>query len=136
MASCPLAVQGPRGAKSRCWWLLVKELSQLEELFGILQTMVGNDSSIDIHQLVLHLVSTTEVSSILAQHPEWDQSPCWMKLPTVSREGVVVHKNVDHIKPASWEGDVTVMNVNLNTCWMLGQQEVRTSVKYLLDTTT
>lgn len=103
---------------------------RLEELFGILRTMVGNDSSIDVHQLVLRLVGTTEVSGILAQHPEWDRSPRRLNLLTVSREGIVVHKNVDHIKPASWEGDVMVTKVNLKTCWMLGRQEIRTSVKY------
>lgn len=103
---------------------------RLEELFGILRTMVGNDSSVDVHQLVLRLVGTTEVSGILAQHPEWDRSPRRLNLPTVSREGIMVHKNVDHIKPASWEGDVMVAKVNLKTCWMLGRQEIRTSVKY------
>jgi hypothetical protein len=36
----------------------------LEELFGILRMMVGNDSGADVLQLVLRLGGTTEVSGI------------------------------------------------------------------------
>ncbi|KDR66758.1 hypothetical protein GALMADRAFT_1359327 [Galerina marginata CBS 339.88] len=97
------------------FFLILLGTDRLEELFGILRTMVGNDSSVDIQQLVLRLVGTTEVSSILAQHPEWDRAP----------------RHVDHIKPASWKGNVEVAKVNLKTCWLLGRQEIKTSVPRL-----
>lgn len=107
------------------FFLMLLGTDRLEELFGILRTMVGNDSSIDIYQLVLRLSGTTEVSGILAQHPEWDRAPRRLKLPTLSKEGIEIFKDVDHIKPSSWRGDVSVKNVNLKTCWMMGQYLIK-----------
>jgi len=98
---------------------------RLEELFGILRTMVGTDASLDIMQLLLHMGGTAEVSMILAKHPEWDRSPRRLKLPALSKNGLDIHKGVDHIKPASWVGDVSVAKVNLQTCWIEGRNGVK-----------
>ncbi|KAF8220310.1 hypothetical protein L208DRAFT_1334531, partial [Tricholoma matsutake] len=53
-------------------WILLLATDCLEELFGILHTMVGNDTNLDILQLICHLAGTTEVSNILAKYPHWD----------------------------------------------------------------
>ena len=98
---------------------------QLEELFGILRTMVRTDASLDIMQLLLHMGGMAEVSMILAKHPEWDRSPCRLKLPALSKNGLDIHKGVDHIKLASWVGDVSVAKVNLQTCWIEGRKGVK-----------
>ena len=107
------------------FYLILLGTDRLEELFGILRTMVGTDASLDILQLVLRLGGTTEVSGILAQHPEWDRSPRRLNLPALSKDGLDVHKGVDHIKPSSWRGDVAVSSANLKTCWLAGRQEVK-----------
>jgi len=107
------------------FYLILLGTDRLEELFGILQTMVGNDSGLDILQLVLRLGGTTEVSTILAQHPEWDRSPRRLKLPALFKDGLDIHKGVDHIKPATWRGNVSVSSVNLATCWDAGRREVK-----------
>jgi hypothetical protein len=57
------------------FFLVLLGTDWLESLFGILRTMVGNDTNLDILQLALRITSTTEVSTILAKHPEWDRSP-------------------------------------------------------------
>jgi len=72
---------------------------RLESLFGILRMMVGNDANLDILQLSLCITSTTEVSSILAKHPEWDKGLRRLHLPTVSRSFDKTHKLCDHIGP-------------------------------------
>jgi len=87
--------------------------------------MVGNDSTLDLLQLILHLGGTTKVSAILANHPEWDCFPHQLKLPEVSKNGMAVHKDVDHIKPSAWKGNVYVCEVNLQTCWMRGHLKVK-----------
>jgi hypothetical protein len=66
------------------FWLILLGTDRLEELFGILRTMVGNDANLDILQLVSRLAGTTEVSNILAKYPQWDRSPCRLKLPAMS----------------------------------------------------
>lgn len=42
----------------------------LENLFGCLQTIIGNDANVDSYQLGLHLTGTMESANILALHPE------------------------------------------------------------------
>lgn len=38
---------------------------------------------------------------------------------------MAVHKDVDHIKPSAWKGNVYVSEVNLQTCWMRGCLKVK-----------
>ncbi|KAJ8518371.1 hypothetical protein ONZ45_g4578 [Pleurotus djamor] len=107
------------------FWLILLGTDRLEVLFGILRTMVGNDANLDVLQLVLRLTGTTEVSTILAKHPEWDRSPRRLQLPALSNNGNNVHRGVDHINPNSWKGDVSVRNVNLGLCWEMGRNKIK-----------
>ena len=113
------------------FWIILLGTDRLKELFGILRTMVGNDANLDILQLVLRLTGTTEVSTILAKYPQWDRAPRRLKLPALSKDGLDVHKGVDHIKPASWRGNVEVSLANLQTCWKLGRQMVEREIPRL-----
>lgn len=118
------------------FWLILLGTDRLEGLFGILRTMVGNDSNVDILQLALHLTGTTEVSTILAQYPEWDQGPCQLKLPALSKDMVQVHDQVDHLKPRLWQGNLLVSDAVLHTCWIHGQlvvEEEFSWIKPILD---
>ena len=83
------------------FFLILLGTDQLKDIFGILQTMVGNDSTLDLLQLILCLRGTTKVSAILVNHPEWDHSPQRLKLPVVSKDGMAIHKDVDYIEPSA-----------------------------------
>lgn len=103
------------------FWIILLGTDRLEILYGILRTMVGNDANLDLLQLGLRLTGTTEVSTILAKYPHWDRAPRRLKLPALSKDGLVVHAHIDHINPASWRGNVKVSRVVLQTCWKLGR---------------
>ena len=105
-------------------WIILLATDRLEELFGILHTMVGNDANLDILQLGCRLAGTTEVSNILAKYPYWDQSPQRLKLPALSRESKEISDSADHIKPSSWRGNVKVKDVSLQTSWNRGRHLV------------
>ena len=77
--------------------------------------MVGNDANLDILQLVSHLSGTTEVANILVKYPQWDRSPQRLKLPAMSHESKEIPDSADHIKPGSWQGNVKVKDVSLQT---------------------
>lgn len=64
-------VDDPEGS----FWIILLGMDRLEELFGILCTMVGNDANLDFLQLVSWITGTTEVSNILAKYPQWDRGP-------------------------------------------------------------
>jgi hypothetical protein len=104
------------------FWLILLGTDRLEELFGILRTMVGNDANLDILQLVSRLSGTTEVANILAKYPQWDRSPRRLKLPAISRESKEIPDSADHIKPASWRGNVKLKDVSLQTSWNRGRR--------------
>ncbi|KAF8176492.1 hypothetical protein BJ912DRAFT_857405 [Pholiota molesta] len=118
------------------FWIILLGTDRLETLFGILRTMIGNDSNLDLLQLGLRLANTSEVATILAKYPHWDRAPRRLRLPTLSKEGFEIHKDVDHIGPSSWRGDVRVSEVVLQTCWKLGRTNVEeefTEIRPILD---
>ena len=115
------------------FWLMLLGTDRLEELFGILRTMVGNDANLDILQLASRLTGTTEVSNILAKYPHWDRAPRRLKLPAITRDSTQLPNNADHIKPASWRGNVCVQNVTLLTCWKRGRRLVEAEYPFLVD---
>jgi len=79
------------------FFLALLGTNRLESLFGILCTMVGNNTNLDVLQLALCITSTTEVSTILSKHPEWDRSLCWLCLPTVLKNLDDLLRSLDHI---------------------------------------
>ncbi|KAG6843560.1 hypothetical protein H0H87_003144, partial [Tephrocybe sp. NHM501043] len=105
---------------------------RLKTLFGILRTMVGNDVNVDALPLGNRITGTTEVSTILAKHPEWDRAPRRLKLPILNKDGLEMHNGVDHIGPASWRGVTQVASVNLQTTWKLGRRLVEKEFPHLV----
>jgi len=103
------------------FWIILLGTDRLEELFGILRTMVGNNANLDILQLISRLAGTTEVSNILAKYPHWDRSPRRLKLSALTRESKEIPDSADHIKPGSWKGNVKVKDVSLQTSWNRGR---------------
>ena len=114
------------------FWIILLGTDRLEELFGILRTMVGTDANSDILQLVSRLSGTMEVSNILAKYPKWDNSPRRLKLPAMSRESnEPIPDSADHIKPASWRGNVHVKDVSLQTSWSRGRYQVEQACNFV-----
>lgn len=115
------------------FWLILLGTDRLEELFGILRTMIGNDANLDILQLSGRLTGTTEISNILAKYPHWDRAPRRLKLPAITRDSRKLPDKADHIKPASWRGDVTIKNVTLSTCWKHGRRLVEEELPFSIE---
>jgi hypothetical protein len=84
------------------FFIVLLGTDRLESLFGILRTMVGNDANLDVLQLALRVTATTEVSNILAKHPEWDKSPRRLRLPNVSKNMENISNSADHTGPRAY----------------------------------
>jgi hypothetical protein len=65
--------------------------NSLEGLFGKVRTIQGNDLNVDQLQLKSWAQQVGDVSA-----------------------------KIDHINPPSWQGDISVKNVVLMTCWSKG----------------
>lgn len=113
------------------FFLVLLGTDRLESLFGILRTMVGNDANLDILQLALQITSTTEVSTILAMHPDWDKGPRRLSLPTVAKNLDELTNSVDHIGPRAYlcPDRLCPSGLTLATPWKRGRHSLE--VKYL-----
>ncbi|KAJ7719177.1 hypothetical protein DFH07DRAFT_1009745 [Mycena maculata] len=114
------------------FWLILLGTDRLEELFGILRTMIGNDANCDILQMLDRLRGTMEVSTILAKYPHWDRAPRRLRLPVITRDGTELPDRIDHIKPASVRGDMRVREVTLLTCWVRGRRHTETECPWTI----
>ena len=104
-------------------YLISLGTDRLETFFGLVRTAVGTDANVDMLQLGSRASGLTEVAVILAEHPEWDYGTRRLTLPVFSKEGGDFTSKADHINPRDWRGDVSVGNVNLHTCWLIGRKK-------------
>ncbi|KAJ7753176.1 hypothetical protein B0H16DRAFT_1317014, partial [Mycena metata] len=112
------------------FWLILLGTDRLEELFGILRTMIGNDANLDMLQLIGRLVGTTQVANILTKYPQWDRAPRRLNLPALTRNSRELSDKTDHIKPPSWRGE-SLEKVTPLTCWKRGRRLVEDEFPYL-----
>ncbi|KAH8992268.1 hypothetical protein EDB86DRAFT_2806293 [Lactarius hatsudake] len=104
------------------FYLVLLRTDRLETFFRLIHTAVGTDANVDMLQLGSRASGLTEVVSILAEHPKWDYGTRHLSLPVFSKETREFTSKADHINPRDWHGDVSVANVNLHTCWLLGRK--------------
>ncbi|KAK7001931.1 hypothetical protein R3P38DRAFT_3326830 [Favolaschia claudopus] len=114
------------------FWLILLGTDRLEQLFGILRTMIGNDSNLDMLQLVERITGTTECANIFAKYPHWDRPPRRLSLPALTRDSTELPEKVDHIRPPSWRGNTAVRDVTLLTCWKRGRRILEEELPHLL----
>jgi hypothetical protein len=105
------------------FYLILLGTDRLETFFGLIRTAVGTDANVDMLQLGSCASGLTEVVAILAEHPEWDYGTRRLALPVFSEEATEFTSKADHINPKDWRGNVSVANVNLHTCWLLGRKQ-------------
>jgi hypothetical protein len=111
-------VDNPRGK----FYLISLGTDRLETFFGLIRTAVGTDANVDMLQLGSRASGLTEVAVILAEHPEWDYGTRRLMLPVFSKAEGNFTSKADHINPRDWRGDVSVANVNLHSCWLIGRK--------------
>jgi hypothetical protein len=112
-------VDDPRGK----FYLILLGTDRLETFFGLIRTAVGIDANVDMLQLRSRASGLTEVAVILAEHPEWDYGTRCLTLPVFSKAEGNFTSKADHINPRDWHGDVSVANMNLHSCWLIGRKQ-------------
>ena len=114
-------VHNPLGS----FWLSLPFTDSFKGLFGQVQTIQDNDSNMDQLQLANHIDSAVICTNIPEEHPEWGLRPRQLNLKSWTQQAGDVSTKIDHINHYSWQGDVSVKNVVLMTCWSEGHQGAR-----------
>ncbi|KAH9165187.1 hypothetical protein EDB89DRAFT_1858599 [Lactarius sanguifluus] len=106
---------------------------RLENLFGCLQTIIGNDANVNNYQLGSRLTGTMESANILAMHPEWDKAPRRLHLPCVSRDSSKIPASADHISPRSWRASQALSSLTPPTVWIRGRCKLEADHPFVCD---
>ncbi|KAH9011001.1 hypothetical protein EDB84DRAFT_1681136 [Lactarius hengduanensis] len=106
---------------------------RLENLFGCLRTIIGNDANVDNYQLGSRLTGTMESANILALHPEWDKAPRRLHLPCVSLDSSEIPSSADHISPRSWRASQALNSVTPPTVWIRGRRKLEADHPFVCD---
>lgn len=104
------------------FFLILLGTDRLEIHFGILRTVVGTDSNVDILQISERTSGLVDIADILAKHPEWDRGPRRMQLPALNSTSEEVPRSADHLSPKHLKGDYALTSVTLLTCWRRGRK--------------
>ncbi|KAF8265196.1 hypothetical protein EI94DRAFT_1787602 [Lactarius quietus] len=106
---------------------------RLENLFGCLCTIIGNDANVDNYQLGSHLTGTMESANILAMHPEWDKAPRCLHLLCMSRDSSEIPASADHISPHSWRASQALSSLTPPTLWIRGRRRLENDHPFSCD---
>ncbi|KAH9003649.1 hypothetical protein EDB86DRAFT_2826236 [Lactarius hatsudake] len=106
---------------------------RLENLFGCLRTIIGNDANVDNYQLGSRLTGTMESANILAMHPEWDKAPRRLHLPCVSQDSSKIPASADHISPRSWRASQALSSLTPPTVWIWGRRKLEADHPFVCD---
>ncbi|KAH9168605.1 hypothetical protein EDB89DRAFT_1909186 [Lactarius sanguifluus] len=106
---------------------------RLENLFGCLRTIIGNDANVDNYQLGSRLTGTMESANILAMHPEWDKAPRRLHLPCVSWDSSEIPASADHISPRSWRASQALSSLTPPTVWIRGRCKLEADHPFVCD---
>ncbi|KAJ6569699.1 hypothetical protein B0H10DRAFT_2354990, partial [Mycena sp. CBHHK59/15] len=84
----------------------------LETLFGRSRMIGGHSPNMAIDELRQRFGSALRIDEIFRRHPELERHPRHLKL--------VRSREVDHLSPGQWIGDLTAQSCNLLACWIAG----------------
>jgi hypothetical protein len=90
---------------------------QLESTFGIIRTLSHN-RCFDALELSCSIGNVLGVTRVFSRHPDWERASRRLNLKNSKSD-------VDGINPASWKGDVSVRNVNLEAIWNVAATQSR-----------
>ncbi|TDL20789.1 hypothetical protein BD410DRAFT_870927 [Rickenella mellea] len=86
---------------------------RLEQVFSETRCQT-HQRNYDILELAHKLSTVVDTCHILEEYPEWDRGHRRLKLRDAD--------GVDHVNPASWEGNVTSGEVSLSNAWLSGRR--------------
>jgi len=115
---------GCEGENQNPRWIILLGTDRLESTFGVVRSIVGNDTNADILTLMFRLSHAVECLNIFSEHPDWDCGTRRLNLRGIEDGNGDIVSKADHITPPSWEGDVKLSKVSPITAWNLGRQMV------------
>lgn len=93
----------------------------LEVVFGRTRMIGGHSPNVDIDELCLRFGSALRLDGIFQNHPLWERRPSRLKLKR--------SRDVDHLSPRHWKGELRASTCDLELCWKNGVTQAETVLK-------
>ena len=106
------------------FYIVLLGTDRLESTFGVVRSIVGNDTNTDILTLTFRLSHAIECLNIFSDHPDWDCGTRRLNLRGIEDDNGDIVLKADHITPTSWEGNVELSKISPITAWNSGRQMV------------
>jgi hypothetical protein len=87
----------------------------LEVLFGRVRMIGGHSPNVSAEEMRNRVGSAIRLDSIFQKYPEWERRPRRLKLER--------SRDVDHLSPQHWTGDLCASTCDLLACWDDGVQQ-------------
>jgi hypothetical protein len=81
----------------------------LESLFGRCRMIGGHSPNCSVCELRARFGSAMNLDYIYERHPELERKPRRLKL--------VRSRDLDHLRPSQWQGEITASSCDLEKCW-------------------
>lgn len=92
----------------------------LEELFGMVRMIGGHDPNFDPDIIRHRMGQAMRAQAVANEYPHL--------LKPRRRLQLVRTRDVDHLSPRNWTGDLRVSQCDLHKCWMAGMKEAEASL--------
>lgn len=92
----------------------------LEVLFGRVRMIRGHSPDVDVEELRNRIGSAIRLDHIYLKYPKWERRPDRLQLKR--------SRDVDHLSPRHWKGDLRAASCDLLACWKEGVQQAKAAL--------
>jgi hypothetical protein len=93
--------------------LMLSGDDRLENLFGRVRMQGAHNCSVDLKTLMDRLAAAMDMCRIFSIHPSWDQGHRRLNYSRM--------EHCDHLKPATWKGELAAHSCNPQHAWFGGR---------------
>lgn len=90
----------------------------LEVEFGRVRMINGHDPGCDAEVIARNISSSQRLNNIFEKYPHWERTPYRLK---INRS-----RDMDHLSPRNWIGDLRAATCDLSACWAEGGCQAET----------
>jgi hypothetical protein len=94
--------------------LMLSGDDRLENLFGRVRMQGAHNCGVDLKTLMERLAAAMDLCHLFSIHPSWDQGHRRLNYSRM--------EHCDHLKPASWKGDLIARSCNPQAAWEAGRR--------------
>jgi hypothetical protein len=94
---------------------------RLENLFGRVRMQGAHNSGVDLKTLMDRLAAAMDLCRLFTIHPSWDQGHRQLNYSRL--------EHCDHLKPASWKGNLIASSCDLKLAWFTGRSRAESVLK-------